>query len=167
MTKLRFKLKERHIKALEELDPDYAEELEEIIDDTNEHILSFEGKVRDLRSESNIKSHDFDDYPDGKIKDDLKVEVVMGGPFVGRLDDAYIHLAEVYIKKYGDEVPPNGLIKTKSYKCYSAMKIIYDFLNNLEILKYGNANLEIMNKGMKVIEEEICPIGAYSREHRN
>lgn len=167
MTNLKFKLKEKHIKALEELDPSYSEEFEEIIDNTREYIIPHERKVRRLRSESNIESYDFGDYPDGKLKDDLKVEVVTGGLFVGRLDDAYVHLEEVYIKKYGDEVPPNGLIKTKSYRCYSAMKIISDFLDNLEILKYGNANIEIMNKGMKCIGEEICPVMAYFKEHRN
>ena len=167
MADVEFKLKEKHITALKELDPGYSEELEELIDDTHEYIIPHERKVRRLRSESNIESHDFDDYPDKKLKDDLEVEVVTGGLFVGRLDDAYVHLEEVYERKYKIEFPFPIKVGIKRYNCYSGIKIISDFLNNLEILKYGNANLKIMNKGMKCIEEEICPIMAYSKNHKN
>lgn len=148
-------LKDKYITALKELDPDYAAEFEEVLGYVSRRLIPGENKVRKLRSEIGIKSYTWDDYPESELKKELMLEVIMNALLVEWLEHIYHHFCDAYRDQYEPEIPFTRLFDKQRYRCFSGVDCLSTFLAEMEIIRYGNANVDVMNRGLKYIEERL------------
>lgn len=155
MPEPKLKLRPKEIQALKQLKPDQAITLVTAIQEVNSLGMLFEAEVRRLREDTGVKSYDFRDYS-GINRNALIASVLLGCQYVSRLDLAYEALANTFLFKKDQ----GALSFFHKRRCQKALRTIYEFLQALEVMQYGNHNVEFIDRGMELINEGMTPIMA-------